>query len=172
MYALSNISWKEYKEKTDWKHKPASHNRLVKLLLDIDEIFTIDYADSIFIWDCDFSKFEVELRGCICDQTIGGQWVSHEVEMPFKLTKEAVAVVRMTCSIETEDNTIFNFHDISVHHSVLQLPVNDLVFKTVLQEIYILKLEKTFRKQSKEYKELELKNKHVKEFFRSILGGE
>jgi len=171
MYALSNISWEEYKEKTDWKHKPVLHVRLAKLLLRIDEILA-KYEDSIFIWDCDFSKFEVELRGCICDQTIGGQWVSHEMEMPFTLTKKSEGVVRMTCSIVTGDNTIFNFHDIQVHHSVLDLPVNDLVFQTVLQEIYILKLEKAFRKQSREHKELEQKNKHVKEFFRSILGGE
>ncbi len=170
MYALSNISWKEYKEKTDWKHKPVNHVRLVKLLLDIDVILQKS-ADSIFIWDCECRKFVVECRGCIVDRTIGGQWVSHEYEVPFTLTKKSESVVTMTMDVGSEDV----IHDISVHHSVLEqeLDVEWVCEVTsVLQEIYILKLEKTFLHLEKECIELQTKNKHVKEFFRSILGGE
>jgi hypothetical protein len=167
MYALSNISFKEYKEKTDWKHKPVSHVRLAKLLLDIDNILT-EYEDSIFSNDIDFSKFEVEFRGCIVDPTIWGQWASYDYNLPFTLFGKSATVLSMKIQLDE----IVKEHKIFVDQSVLDESKEGLLFQTVLQEIYILKLEKTFREQSKEYKELEQKNKHVKEFFRSILGGE
>ena len=133
MYYLENISWKEYTRKTDWKHKPVSHTRLVKLLLDIDKILAA-YEDTIFAFDIVKSESVISMK--------------------IKFAEK-----------------VFE-HEIGVHQRVLDESKEGLLFQTVLQEIYILKLEKTFRKQSKEHKELQLRNKHVKQFFRSILGGE
>jgi hypothetical protein len=171
MYALSNISYEEYKQSCINYHGTKWQMRIANLLLSVDEILRKS-EDSIFIWDCDFSKFETEFKGCICDPTIGGQWVSYYNGLPFNLSKRSDSVILMTVVTHFPERDDVEEYELHIPSSILDQSVNTEEFHTILKEIYILKLEKTFRKQSKDHRELKLKDKHVKEFFRSILGGE
>jgi hypothetical protein len=90
----------------------------------------------------------------------------------FYLSKRSDSVILMTVVTHFPERDDVEEYELHIPSSILDQSVNTEEFHTILKEIYILKLEKTFRKQSKDHRELKLKDKHVKEFFRSILGGE